>query len=328
MRILIIRLSSLGDVILVSSVLSPLKEQGIEVDFLTLKPFGEVFKFDKRLRKVFEVEKKEFKTLSSIMNLAKRLENEGYDCIFDLHGVLKTFILGKFLSFPVYRYKKKTLLRRLMVIFKPFKAKPLFVPELYAEVFKKIGIEIEKPRPSLFLMQEEKERVKRFLPFEEFVAIAPGARWKTKQYPIEKFKKIVELLTSKDKKVVVIGGKEERKLGDLLANGKSVVNLCGKLSIRESLSVISLSQGVISNDSAVVHMARAVKKFVVAIFGPTHPSFGFAPAEDEGITITKNLTCSPCSLHGKTKCKERECFEIPPEKIVKTFLGRISQKKS
>ncbi|MEO2069235.1 MAG: glycosyltransferase family 9 protein [Desulfurobacteriaceae bacterium] len=325
MKILIVRLSSLGDVILTSSVLSPLRKEGIEIDFLTLKPFGEIFRFDKRLRKVFEVEKETFKSLSSIRNLAKSLEKEKYDYVFDLHGVLKTFIFGKFLPFPVYRYKKKTLLRRLMVVFKPFKAKPLFVPELYAEVFKKIGIEIGNPRPSLFLTQEEKERVKKFLPFEEFVAIAPGARWKTKQYPIEKFKKIVELLASKGKKVVVIGGKEERELGDFLASGNSVINFCGKLSIRESLSVISLSQGVISNDSAVVHMARAVKKFVVAIFGPTHPSFGFAPAEDEGITITRNLPCSPCSLHGKTKCENRECFEIPPEEIIEVFLDRISQ---
>ena len=321
MRILLVRLSSLGDVILVSSVLSPLREKGVEVDLLTYRPFGEVFKGDKRLRKVIEVDKKNFKSLSSIRSLAESLK--GYDYGFDLHGILKTYLLSKYLPFPVFRYKKSSLLRRLMVIFKPFRAKWLYVPEMYSEVFRKVGIEIENPRPELHISPYEIKKVKEFVPLKEFAVVAPGARWKTKRYPEEKFRNVIELLKLRRIQSVIVGGKEEEETGKKLSSETGTVNLCGRLSIRESLSVISLSIGVISNDSAVVHMARAVKKPVVAIFGSTHPALGFAPYPDEGIAITRNLPCSPCSLHGKTKCKNRKCFEIPAEEVVSKFLSLV-----
>jgi ADP-heptose:LPS heptosyltransferase len=321
MRILLVRLSSLGDVILVSSVLSPLREKGVEVDLLTYKPFGNVFKEDERLRRVIEIDKKDFKNLSSIRSLAESLK--GYDYGFDLHGILKTHLLGKYLPFPVFRYKKRTFLRRLMVVFKPFRAKWLYVPEMYSEVFGKIGIEIENPRPELYISPYEVEKVKEFVPFKGFVVVAPGARWKTKRYPEEKFRNVIELLKSIGIQSVIVGGKEEEEIGKKLSSETGTVNLCGRLSIRESLSVISLSLGVISNDSAVVHMARAVKRPVVAIFGPTHPAFGFAPYPDEGVAVTRNLPCSPCSLHGRTRCKNRKCFEIPPEEVVSKFLSLV-----
>ena len=320
MKILIIRFSSLGDVILTSSILSPLKEKGIEVDLLTLEPWGGIFRHDKRLSKIIEVKKEHIKTLKGIKELAEKLNANKYDYVFDLHNNLRSRILSLYLKPKVFRYKKSSLLRRLMLIFKPLKSKWLFVPELYAETFRKIGIEIKNPRPYIPITPKEQKEVSKLLPQTPFAVIAPGAKWKTKRYPTEKFAKASRLLNEKGFNVVVIGGKEDYQLGESIKNNSNAVNLCGKLSIRQSLTAISLSKGVISNDSAVVHMARAVKTPVVAIFGPTHPAFGFAPAPDEGITITKNLPCSPCSLHGKTKCKERKCFDINPEKIVENLL--------
>ncbi|ADY72894.1 glycosyl transferase family 9 [Desulfurobacterium thermolithotrophum DSM 11699] len=321
MRILIIRFSSLGDVILVSSVFNSLREKGIEIDLLTYKPFGEVFKGDYRVNKVIEVEKRKYKNLKSLKKLSEKLKD--YDYGFDLHGNLRTFFLSRYLPFPVFKYSKKSILRRLMITFKPFKAKWLYVPKMYAETFKKIGVEIENPRPEIPIFHHEVEKVKELLPKSNFAVIAPGARWKTKRYPEENFREIIKILERKDIKTVIVGGKEEKDIGEKLSLETGAINLCGKLSIRESLSVLSLSRGVISNDSAVVHMARAVKKPVIAIFGPTHPAFGFAPYEDEGKAITRNLPCSPCSLHGKTKCKERKCFEIPPSKIVSEFISLV-----
>ena len=131
------------------------------------------------------------------------------------------------------------------------------------------------------------------------------------------------MLKKLDFSVVVVGGKGERELGNYFKEKAEAVNLCGKLSLRESLAVISLSTGVISNDSAVVHMARAVKTPVLAIFGPTHPALGFAPYPDEGIALTRNLPCSPCSVHGKTRCRKQRCFDIPPEEIVDRFTSLL-----
>ncbi|WP_457679973.1 glycosyltransferase family 9 protein [Thermovibrio sp.] len=315
MRALLIRFSSLGDVILVSSLLRPLRERGIEIELLTFKPFGELFYNQPGLKKVIEVEKEELRSLEGIKKLGERLK--GYDFALDLHNTLRTRILKSSLNFPVYTYRKRSILRRLMVLFKPFKAKWLFVPELYGEVLKKVGIEEKKFRPELKVDKEALKRVKELVKGKT-VVIAPGARWESKAYPIEKFCKVSEILTNKGYRVIAVGGKEEKDKGEELKKF-GALNLCGELSLRESLALISLTKGVISNDSAVVHMARAVKTPVLSIFGPTHPALGFAPYEDEGRALTLNLPCSPCSLHGKTRCKERKCFKIPPERVVKEF---------
>ena len=319
MKALVVRLSSLGDVILTTSVLPALKEAGYEVHFLTFRPFGEVLRGQPFVDRVIEVEKEKLRGFSRIRDFARELPP--FDVGFDLHDVLRTKVLRKFFPFRFYVYPKKAFLRRLMVVFKPFKSRWLYVPELYAEALKKAGIEIKNPRPYLFIDERLKKRVSPLVPENAFV-VAPGARWKTKRYPIERFGKVVELLKKRGFSPVVVGGKEEEEAGRFLEI-KGAISLCGKLSIMESVAAISLSLGVISNDSAVVHMARAVKKPVVAIFGPTHPAFGFAPYPDEGAPLTRNLPCSPCSLHGKTRCREQKCFEIEPETVVEKFTSLI-----
>ena len=321
MRALVIRLSSLGDTILVSSVLPALKERGWEVELLTFRPFGELFKGQPFLKRVIEVEKEELTGFSRIKGFAQRLK--GYDAAFDLHDNLRTKILRRYLNFPVYTYKKRSFLRRIMTVFKPFKAKWLFVPELYAEVFKKAGVEIKNPRPYLKVEEGALKRVKeRVKGKKNLIALATGARWESKAYPTEKFKRVAELLVKEGFTPVAVGGKEEREKGRALEE-VGAVNFCGELSLTESLALISLCRGVVSNDSAVVHMARAVKTPVVSIYGPTHPALGFAPYPDEGKALTLNLPCSPCSLHGKTRCKERRCFEIPPERVVRELQSVI-----
>jgi ADP-heptose:LPS heptosyltransferase len=319
MRVLVVRFSSLGDVILTTSVLSPLKEMGFSVDFLTFKPFGEILRNQPFVDRVLEVDRKGLKSISQIRSLAEELQN--YEFGIDLHDVLRTKLLRRFLPFKTYVYKKKGLLRRLMVLFKPFKSKWLYVPELYATALKKAGIEVENPRPILYPNLKVRKEFKKKLP-ENLITLSPGARWETKRYPLKKFKEIVREVKRKGFHPVVVGGKEEESLGKEL-EGEGALNFCGMLTLSESLALISLTKGVISNDSAVVHMARALKVPVVSIFGPTHPAFGFAPYPDEGISITLNLPCSPCSLHGKTRCKEQICFNIPPKKVVDKLFSLL-----
>ncbi len=323
MKVLVIRFSSLGDVILCTSVLPALKERGFKVDFLTFKPFGEILEKQPFVNRVIEVERGKLKSISSIRELSSKLK--GYDFALDLHDVLRTKVLRTFLPFKTYVYNKHALLRRLMVVFKPFKSKWLYVPELYGKALEKAGIEVKRPRPVLFPDSKLVKRFKEIVP-ENSVAVSPAAKWKSKRYPLEKFVKLTEILKSAGFTPVVVGGKEEKEIGEIFEK-TGILNFCGKLSLKESLAVISLCKAVVSNDSAVVHMARALKVPVVSIFGPTHPAFGFAPAEDEGVALTLNLPCSPCSLHGKTGCADRKCFNIPPEKIAEVTLSLIGRKR-
>ena len=323
MKILIIRFSSLGDVILTSAVLDPLYEKGYKVDFLTFKPFDELFKYDYRINKIIAPEKTQLKSIKDIYRFARGLKKEGYDYILDLHSNLRSFLISKFSGIKTIRYKKEGIKRRLKILNPDFN-----VVKAYLETLKKFGIEdIEKYRPRLILKEEEKELVRAMVP-ENFIVLGTGARYINKVYPY--YNKVAEILLEKGFNIVLVGSKEDKNM-DTNVYPEKVVDLRGKLSLRESLAVISLARLTISNDSAITHMSRAVGVPVLVIYGATHPYFGFAPLEDEGSYIFKGLECQPCDLHGKGECKrgDRACLTtVSPEEVVQKALQLLEKKEA
>ena len=320
MRILIIRLSAIGDVILTSSLFNDLKKQNITTDILADKSIAPIFQKDPRLNKVMGVDKKKL-SFRAIKELVSILKKEKYDYVFDLHAIPKTKLLTKLLPFKTVTYNKRSFLRREILIFKFLKRKyNLYVPELYAEALRKAGIKIEKnPTPYIPIPEEVEEKISKFLPPMKFIVIAPGGKWEGKIYPAEKFKKVGDTFKKLGYAVITIGGKEDEEAGREIA-GSDRFNLCGKLSLIESMAVIKHAKAVICNDSSATHMARAVKTKVAVIYGATHPCFGFAPLPEEGIVIRKELPCNPCSLHGKVRCFDRKCLDISPKDVVKHTL--------
>ncbi len=315
MNLLVIRFSSLGDVVLASSVFDSLSRH-FSVDFLTFKPYGEIFYNDPRISKVIEVERKSLRNFKNLIDFSKTLKK--YDLIVDLQVNLRSILITKLAKVKTVRYEKNSVRRRLVLYFKGLKRKQLFVPKMYCTAVEKILKRAENCFPKIFLDEQEVKRIKNKLNLGKFAVIVPGAKWKEKIYPY--FGEVAKLFKNKGLEVVVLGGKEDEEVCKSVESVCGGINLCGKLSLRESASVMKLASVVVSNDSAGVHLARAVSTPVVAIFGPTHPVFGFAPSPEEGVAITLDLDCSPCSLHGKTKCKHRKCLEIPPELVVEKAL--------
>ena len=331
MKVLICRFSSLGDVILASSLLNPLYEKGITVDFLTFKPFGDLYRKDYRLNRVIEIDKKDLKSLKDIKNLTNNLKNNNYDYFLDIHSNLRTILLSKFLGVKTYRYKKNSIKRRLF-LYKPFrnvlKDNKFNVVKAYLEILKNLNIiDLDKYRPELILLDEDFKGLD-FLDKKNVVVLGTGARYKNKMYPY--FSDLARILIDFKYTVVLLGSEEDKKL-DKNIYPSEVIDLRGKLSLRQSLAVIQKATGTISNDSAIAHMSRAVKTPVLMIYGATHPYFGFYPFKDEGDYIIKNIECQPCDLHGKKSCKYEKqiCLEISPEKIFHKFtdmLDRLSHK--
>ena len=317
-KVLLIRLSSLGDVVLTSALLEPLYGNSFEVHLLTFNPFGGVFKDDDRV-KVIQTTKAEFK--KNLKTLVERLNGENYFAILDLHSNLKSFLLRRKLRAEVKAvYDKRALFRRICVFLNRFglaerlKRNTFSVVKAYAETLRVLGIKPEKPRPFIKVNETEVEKLleKYDLKRGNFAVLGIGARYRKKEY--SQFDKLAELLNRKGYKVVLIG---DRRDYEKSKNWRGVVNLCGKLSLIESLRLLSAAKLFIGNDSGTSHMARAVKVPTAVIYGGTHPCLGFAPEPDEGIVITKNLPCSPCDLHGKGDCgRNLECLRIPPEEIL------------
>jgi len=323
LKILVIRFSSLGDVLLSTSVIKPLYENGITLDFLTFEPFDQILKNDKRIRKVIKLNKKDLKNILDLKRFSKSLKD--YDLILDLHSNLRSFFIGHFSGIPVVRYKKNSIKRRLYTkpILKKFIKDRFNVIDSYTQTLNRLGIKAKDIRPEVILEKYEIERIKRYLP-DNFVVIGAGARYKNKSYPY--FQDVSKLFIKNGFNVVLIGSESDKRF-DTKKFPEGVIDLRGKLSLRESLSAISSAKVTISNDSAVAHMSRAVKTPVLMIYGATHPYFGFYPFEDEGDYILKGLPCQPCDLHGKKECRYRntDCLNIDPELIYSKALNIIKK---
>ncbi len=307
-KALIIRFSSLGDVVLTSVVIDPLIELGFEPYLLTFKPYDELFYDDNRL-KVIGVKKEElFKR-----EFLERLKKENFSLFLDLHKNLKTLLLRLFLKGEWRSYKKESIRRRLAVKFKAFR-KRYYVTESY---LKTLNVKNFKPFPKILVSEERLKKLKETLP-ENFIVLSHGARYRKKRYPY--FDKLAELIEKEGFNVVWIGSEEE---------GREVpeigLNLCGKLSLTDVLGVIKLARAFVGNDSGLLHCARAVGTKAIQIYGGTHPTLGFSLYPEEGEVIIKGLSCQPCDIHGKGKCKfgTYECLEIPPEEVFKRLMKLI-----
>lgn len=314
--VLIIRLSSLGDVILSTVIIQPLWEAGYNIDFLTFKPFDEIFKSDYRVNKVIGIEKKKLSSIVDMVNFSKQFGK--YDYIIDIHKNLRTSIISMLIKGKVIRYKKDALKRRLRKLDKNFN-----VIHAYLNTLTLMGIkDVHNYRPKVILTNEEEENIKKILP-KKFISIGTGARYKNKIYPF--YNKVADLLIKMGYNIVLVGSLEDKRI-DKNEYNHNVIDLRGKLSLRESIAVISNGLLTISNDSAVAHMSRATGVPVLMVYGATHPYLGFAPLRDEGDYIFKNLPCQPCDIHGKGDCKRLDtiCLTmIEPQEIVDRALRLI-----
>ncbi len=295
------------------------------MDFLTFKPFHSLFEKDFRINKVIALEKKHLKSLRDIKYFSENLKE--YDFILDLHNNLRTHLLSLFSNKRFIRYKKGSLKRRLYTY--PFFRKFIDLSGYnvllaYQETLKFLNIHLKHiQKPEIILSPEEIEKQKKFLP-DRFIVLGAGARYKNKMYPY--FNEVSERFLEKGLSVVLLGSEEDKRK-DTSAYPEEVIDLRGSLSIRESLSVISLAELTVSNDSAIAHMSRAVSTPVLMIYGATHPYFGFAPLPDEGKYIYADIPCHPCDIHGKKRCKFQrpEClYSIPAEEVVRESMELLN----
>jgi heptosyltransferase II len=159
-----------------------------------------------------------------------------------------------------------------------------------------------------------------------FVALAPGSIWGTKRWP--GFEELAARLGS----VVVVGGPDDRALGDAVAaaGGAGSANAAGAMPLRASAALLARASVLVTNDSAPLHLATAVGTPIVAVFGPTVPAFGFGPrGARDALLEVEGLTCRPCSLHGPQVCplSHHRCMrEISVEAVVRA-VGEVRSEK-
>ncbi|MBU1001246.1 MAG: glycosyltransferase family 9 protein [Proteobacteria bacterium] len=323
---LVMRLSALGDVTLTTGVLDHLhRTRGWKFHFLTKRSFAPALAGHPAIDKLVLPEAKSLNGtawLSARKELARTYKGWG---LLDLHGTLRSRLLGVVWDGPVRRYPKFSFSRRLYGLtgsaWARERLEALNVPQRYA-----LAVETEPParellRPRIWLSDEELEGGLRILEgmgsSGPVCALHPYATHAGKRWPAGHWKELISLLNGQGWQCVIIGSSQEPLFTDDTPRGVS--DLTNSTDIRQTCALLSHCGALVSNDSGPMHLGTAVGTRVVALFGPTTKTWGFFPFGERDTVLEVDLPCRPCSLHGGRGCRrgERCMREINPQDVLR-----------
>lgn len=326
-KVLIIRFSSFGDILLATPVLSAIKAKYPDclIDWVLKDKFIDAVKTNSLINKIYS-----FTSSSELQEVRSEISNESYDLIVDLQKNLKSFRLTKGLS-NICRFNKRLFEKLFLVSFKK-NISVLPVKELYFSALKKAGVELDTtPPPTLEIPDEDENSIKSIVTFKDYAVIVPAASYETKMWCKEYFSEVVKFLNNNNIPVILLGhGENEDTICDFIESQnekEKVLNLSSKLSFLQSGAVIKNSKFVISNDTGLMHVAECFKVPVLAMFGCTTEELGFYPYEtDYHVFEVKNLKCRPCTMFGKHSCPKKhfKCMkEITPAQVISVIKDKF-----
>jgi ADP-heptose:LPS heptosyltransferase len=300
MKFLIIRFSSIGDIVLTTPVIRCLRKKfpGAEIFYLTKKKFAGILETNPYLTKVLTLDE-------DILDTIEILQDEKFNYVIDLHYNLRVLRIKQALKgVPFYSFNKLNTQKWLYTNFKINVMPNKHIVDRYLETVAPLGVINDNLGLDYFIPENEKVK-ESDLPFSHlqgFLSMAIGAAHFTKKLPVDKLKELCEKI---DYPIILLGGQEDFNNGAELSSidPVKIYNACGKFSLNESADIVQRSQLVISHDTGLMHIAAAFKKMVFSIWGNTVPSFGMYPYMTEyKIFQVNKLWCRPCSKIGFEKC--------------------------
>ena len=294
LKILVVRFSSIGDIVLTTPVVRMLKTQlNTEVHFLTKAPYVSLFKNNPYVDSVFQIDK-------SINEVISDLKKENYDYVIDLHSNLRTQILKLKLGVSAKSFNKLNWEKFLLTNFKTNILPDVHIVDRYLDTVKFLGITNDNKGLDFFLSNADKVDLNEFP--NDYVAIVIGGQHATKILPTAK---IISICKKLNKAVLLIGGPDDKARGDEISKASGAINTCGNHSLLQSAFLIKNSAYVISHDTGMMHIAAAFKKKIYSVWGNTIPEFGMYPYlsdKNSKMIEVKDLNCRPCSKIGYDKC--------------------------
>ena len=315
-KILVIRFSSIGDIVMTTPIVRCLKKQlGAEVHFLTKKEYLPLLEANPYLDKTFSIKKKVSEVLPS-------LKNEKYSCIIDLHKNIRSWQVRLALRKKVYAFNKLNFEKWLLVHFKINWLPNVHIVDRYLNTVKPLGVKNDGEGLDYFLPDHH---LRAAVCRPPFVVFAIGGAHQTKRLPIGKMVAVCKKLSQP---VLLIGGNSEMGAGDIITNasGSHVLNLCGKIDLHGSAALIRDAEKVITHDTGMMHIAAAFQKIIIVIWGNTVPTFGMSPYFGKNKTgiqqsfEVENLSCRPCSKIGFGECPKGH-FKCMMEQDVEAILN-------
>ena len=320
LKILIIRFSSMGDVILTSPVIRCLHEQlpGVEIHYLTKSSNYDLLRANPYLRHIHLLESDE-------STLIAQLQKERFDHIIDLHHNLRSMKFKRALSGKAKSFDKLNFEKWLLVNFKINRMPELHIVDRYLATVAALGVKNDSKGLDYFIPEDGKLQAADFDPSlaNGYVAFSIGGQHATKQLPKAKIIEICKLL---DFPILLLGGKEEQQTASEVVEacaGQAVVSACGKVGINQSADLVRQARVVISHDTALMHLAAAFNRPTLAIWGNTVPAFGMYPYLPQHPERFENmevlgLSCRPCSKIGHKSCPKGHfnCMQLQDSALI------------
>jgi len=311
LKILVVRFSSIGDIVLTTPVVRLLKKQiNAEVHFLTFSRYKCILMNNPYIDNLHLIDK-------NIEEVLSKLKKEKYDLLIDLHHNIRTQILKQKLGIKSKSFRKLNIQKWLLTTFKINILPNIHIVDRYLETIKHLGITNDNLGLDFFLADEDKVEN---LP-NDYVVFAVGGKHETKKLPTNK---IISICNKLNTQIILIGGKEDFLTAEKIITATSnTKNACGKYSIGQSAFIIKNAKYVITHDTGMMHIAAAFKKKIYSVWGNTIPAFGMTPYLADArskIIEVKNLSCRPCTKIGFDKCPKGH-FDCMQKIDVNLFLS-------
>lgn len=317
-KFLIIRFSSIGDIVLTSPVVRCLKTQfpEAEIHFLTKKRNADLLQANPYIDKI--------KVLSdSLSETIRDLKLENYHYVIDLHSNLRSLRVKLGLKAKSYSFNKLNIRKFILITMKINTMPNRHIVDRNMDTVRSFNVVNDGKGLDYFIPDADKIIVND-LP-EKFrngyVALVLAGTYATKRMPAEKYR---QLISGSDLPFVLLGGKSERMAAEVILswNNGNVIDFTGKLRINQSASLVKNARLVVANDTGLMHIAAAFRKKILSVWGNTSPDLGmfpYLPAEGSEILEVNGLPCRPCSKLGYHECPKKHfrCMnDIPEERIV------------
>lgn len=320
MKVLVIRFSSIGDIVLTSPVVRCLKKQvNAEVHYFTKSNFKDVLINNPYIDKVH--------FLSDDFNAdVQKLKTENFDYIIDLHHNLRTLRFKNALKIRAFSFNKLNLEKWLLVNFKWNRMPNVHIVDRYIACTEKLGVSNDGAGLDYFLSEEDHVSIESLPSFLQngYVGLVIGAQHSTKRLPLEKLKEICEKLSGA---IMIMGGKEDAEVANELVkiDENRIYSACGKFKLNQSASLVKQASCIISHDTGLMHIAAAFKKRTFSIWGNTVPEFGMYPYKTEHTNFeVKGLNCRPCSKIGHQACPKKH-FNCMNQQNIDAIVEQVSK---
>ena len=322
MKILVIRFSSMGDIIYTTPIVRCLKKQipGAEIHFLTKPAFKYIYDNNPYVDKLLLLK-------PTLAETIKDIQAEKYDYLIDLHNNLRTFIIKLRTGIKSSTYKKQTIRKWLSLKLRLKLVSPVHLVERYMKTVHFLGVKNDGQPIDYYIKAEHS--LEKLLPAShqnKYVAFVIGATHFTKRMPNEK---IISICSAIENPVVLLGGEDVKTNGNEIAAalGDKVYNACGITSLDESVFLVSKATKVLGFDTGLTHIAEAFNVPIGSIWGGTVPELlGVQPyMVKDAKVIGIDLYCRPCSKFGLEKCPlgHFKCMRDIPEDVVVNFANKL-----